>query len=130
MRKLLGRHLLAFLIQDHHHMMLISPINAGIPHRDTPFSAKQVPGEQGLIQSARSTTLYQCSFPGQQPGKDGLTERSSRGELAAFPWSPRFGRAMTPTRTLCSRSVSSVGYKGAGPFERLRVKNESSPWQA
>jgi hypothetical protein len=37
MGKLLGRHVLTLLIQNHDSMLLVSPINAGRPQRALPF---------------------------------------------------------------------------------------------
>jgi hypothetical protein len=65
-------HLLSMLIQDDHDMMLIGPIDASVPHGRLPSMQNGSWRSVALYNSARSTTLYHRSAPGEQPRKDGL----------------------------------------------------------
>ena len=58
---LFGSYLLPLLIQDDHDMMFIGPIDANIPHRSLPSRHNGSWRSRALYNSARSTTLYQCS---------------------------------------------------------------------
>jgi hypothetical protein len=69
---LLGSHLLSLFIQDNDDLMRIGPIDASIPHEGDSLRSNGSCRSVAFYNSARSTTLYQRSAPGEQSRKAGL----------------------------------------------------------
>ena len=80
-------HLMSFFIQGQCIMVLVSPINTGIPHQKRSSLQKMLLRSRALILWRSKRRLSHNRFgSGMVPGKTSFPNRSSRVERRAFPW--------------------------------------------
>jgi site-specific DNA recombinase len=87
---------LARIVNDHRVMVLISPIDPGIPHTGACLSSETILGGRGLIQGARGAACYDRLIPGVVLSKGNLSEAVEPRGGSILSSLPSFRRVYRP----------------------------------